>query len=174
MQIYQTIGCQTMFHKNTAQLLLDYVFDYVASSFLLKALSNFHKNHKTNCSCRFLNTAADFGQGSFAPMKDLRIPGKDLHVAAFESVSTRYFISHWEVKRVPPGQRNGAQRWFEDFTKNLQKISFCSCMAMPSVLRHHTRKIVIRDIDLCLHIPSLLGLSWPVRVHHSRLEKGIA
>ena len=49
----------------------------------------------------------------------------------------------WELKRVLPGQRNGAQRWFQDFTHNLQKIGFYVCTAMPSVLRHQTRKIVI-------------------------------
>ena len=39
----------------------------------------------------------------------------------------------WELRKVLPGQRNGAQRWFQDFTKNLNKLGFHSCAAMPSV-----------------------------------------
>ena len=49
----------------------------------------------------------------------------------------------WELRKVLPGQRNGAQRWFQDFTKNLHKLGFHSCTAMPSVLKHNTRKMAI-------------------------------
>ena len=51
--------------------------------------------------------------------------------------------SLWQLKRVLPGQRNGAQRWFQDFSHHLQELGFDSCTAMPSVLRHRTKKLAI-------------------------------
>ena len=51
--------------------------------------------------------------------------------------------SLWQLKRVLPGQRNGAQRWFQDFLHHLQALGFTSCTAMPSVLRHQTKKLAI-------------------------------
>ena len=49
--------------------------------------------------------------------------------------------SLWQLKRVLPGQRNGAQRWFQDFAHHLQELGFDSCAAMPSVLRHRTKEV---------------------------------
>ena len=51
--------------------------------------------------------------------------------------------SLWQLKRVLPGQRNGAQRWFHDFSRHLQALGFVSCIAMPSVLKHQSRKLAI-------------------------------
>ena len=51
--------------------------------------------------------------------------------------------SLWQLKRVLPGQRNGAQRWFQDFSHHLQALGFTSCNAMPSVLKHQTKKLAI-------------------------------
>ena len=47
--------------------------------------------------------------------------------------------SLWQLKRVLPGQRNGAQRWFHDFSRHLQALGFVSRTAMPSVLKHQSR-----------------------------------
>ena len=49
----------------------------------------------------------------------------------------------WELKRVLPGQRNGAQRWFNAFSDRLRQLGFVQCQAMPSVLRHKHKKIVV-------------------------------
>ena len=49
----------------------------------------------------------------------------------------------WELKRVLPGQRNGAQRWFNAFSEKLRQLGFVQCQAVPSVLRHERKKIVI-------------------------------
>ena len=49
----------------------------------------------------------------------------------------------WELRRVLPGQRNGAQRWFNYFSDFLKELGFVQCTAMPSVMRHSIRKVVI-------------------------------
>ena len=49
----------------------------------------------------------------------------------------------WQLQKVLPGQRNGAQRWFQDFTHHLQRLGFKCCVAMPSVLKHATKQIAI-------------------------------
>ena len=49
----------------------------------------------------------------------------------------------WDLRRVLPGQRNGAQRWFNHFTEFLKSLGFLQCTAMPSVMRHKSRKVVI-------------------------------
>ena len=48
----------------------------------------------------------------------------------------------WQLCKVLPGQRNGAQRWFQDFTAVLS-LGFSQCVAMPSVSRHRTRRVVL-------------------------------
>lgn len=52
-------------------------------------------------------------------------------------------IALWKLKRVLPGQRNGAQRWFNSFADKLQSIGFEQCMAIPSVFRHKTKRILV-------------------------------
>ena len=49
----------------------------------------------------------------------------------------------WQLRRVLPGQRNGAQRWFQNFPNHLQRLGFKCCVAMPSVLKHGTKRVVI-------------------------------
>lgn len=49
----------------------------------------------------------------------------------------------WELRRVLPGQRNGAQRWFNYFTDFLKVLRFLQCAAIPSVMRHKTTKVMI-------------------------------
>ena len=51
--------------------------------------------------------------------------------------------SMWQLCKVFPGQRNGAQRWFQDFSAVLKRLGFSQCVAMPSVLRHRTRRVVL-------------------------------
>ena len=65
--------------------------------------------------------------------------------------------SLWQLKRVLPGQRNGAQRWFQDFSHRLQDLGFDSCTAMPSVLRHRTKKLAIN-----IHVDDELVVSETV------------
>ena len=52
----------------------------------------------------------------------------------------------WELRRVLPGQSNGAQSWFNFFGDCLKSLGFLKCTAMPSVLRHKTRKVVMNGM----------------------------
>lgn len=49
----------------------------------------------------------------------------------------------WRLKKVLPGQRNGAKRWFSSFSQVLSELGFESCLAMPSVFRHTTKQAVV-------------------------------
>lgn len=49
----------------------------------------------------------------------------------------------WQLKKVLPGQRNGAQRWFTAFTDFLKGIGFEHYDLTPAVLRHCEKKILI-------------------------------
>ena len=54
----------------------------------------------------------------------------------------------WQLKRVLPGQRNGAQCWFNSFSEKLQNMGFDQCVAMPSVFRRRTKRFVVnRHVD---------------------------
>ena len=49
----------------------------------------------------------------------------------------------WRLKKVLPGQRNGAKRWFSSFSSVLLSIGFEACEVMPSIFKHKTRDIIM-------------------------------
>ena len=70
----------------------------------------------------------------------------------------------WQLRKILPGQRNGAQRWFQDFAWHLRRLGFKCCGAMPSVLKHTTKRVAINvhvDDDL-IGSESEADLLWVV------------
>ena len=57
----------------------------------------------------------------------------------------------WRLKKVLPGQRIGAKRWFSSFSQVLSELGFESCLAMPSVFRHTTKQAAIN-----MHVDDIL------------------
>ena len=73
--------------------------------------------------------------------------------------------SMWQLCKVLPGQRNGAQRWFQDFTAVLKSLGFSQCVAMPSLLRHRTRRVVlnVRVDDELIAAEQASDIEWLVQ-----------
>ena len=57
----------------------------------------------------------------------------------------------WELKRILPGQRNGAKRWFSSFSEVLGELGFEPCIVMPSIFRHSQKLMVVN-----LHVDDIL------------------
>ena len=49
----------------------------------------------------------------------------------------------WHLKRCLPGQRNAGLRWFEYLKDILMDMGFVACSAMPTIMRHVTRRAYI-------------------------------
>ena len=49
----------------------------------------------------------------------------------------------WHLKRCLPGQRNAGLRWFEYLKDILMDMGFVACSAMPTIMRHTTRRAYI-------------------------------
>lgn len=49
----------------------------------------------------------------------------------------------WRLRKVLPGQQNGALRWFDSFSSFLAGIGFNACASVPLLMRHATRPLII-------------------------------
>lgn len=50
---------------------------------------------------------------------------------------------YWKLKKVLPGQQNGALRWFDSFSSFLMGIGFVPCAGVPSLMKHSVKPLII-------------------------------